>query len=438
MVPIAMINIIQVLYNAIDVAILGNFTGDDTVAAVGATSVLVFLLNALVNGLSSGINIIVARCVGSGEEDRARQATGTAFLTAIISSICAAAVLIPFAPTLLTWLNCDPLVLDASATYLRLFLCSIPFQWIYIFLAAAIRATGNSSRPMAIMLISGGCKVVFNLIFVGLFRMGIVGTGLSTILIQMIAATLAFFTISRNRSAYYTLERKNVRIRGSILLDMVRFGVPASLSSTCFYIANAVIQSSLNSMGKAATTANAVSTQWDSFIYNAGIGVATATMAFISQNIGAGKYDRVKKVLWIAIALVTVITLSIGTVIAIFADQLCGITTDSPEIIELAKERLILYCFTYFIPCMMEVVASSLIAMGHTRNHLFVSLAVGLGFRIFWATTIWPMFGTMRALFTVVPVSCAICLVEYFIVLSFALPRLKQRLSGAGRPVSAE
>jgi len=427
LIPFVIVNFTQILYNAIDIAILGNFSGDDAVAAVGATSVIISLLTGLASGFSSGVNIVVARCVGSKSPDRAKQTTGTALITAIISSLAVAVVGIPLVPAILTWMKCDPLVLDTSTIYLRIILCAIPFQWVYNFLASSIRATGNSSRPMAIMLISGGFKVLINLLLIGYLQMGVVGAGISTILSHLIAASQALYTVTRRRDTYYTLERSNLRLRKNLLADIVRYGVPASLSSICFYFASAVVQSTVNSMGKATMTANAVSAQWDTFIYTSGNAVAVATMAFVSQNIGARKFDRVKKALWIGVILATVIPLAIGGGISLFADELCGITTDNPEIIEIAKSRLLLFCFTFFIGSIMEVIAYTLIAMGYTKNHLVVSVIFGLGFRSLWAKVIWSFFGTLGGLYAVIPVGSALCFVEYLIVyFFFAVPKLNR------------
>ena len=429
MLPLCIINVVQMLYNAIDVAILGNFGGDDAVAAVGAAGSLSYILTGLFQGLGGGVNVVVSRAVGAKDIDRARRATGTALLTGIICGCILLAVVMPMAPTLLTWMNCDPEVLDLSVLYMRVLFLSMPLNMLYNFVASAIRATGNCTRPMMIMLISGAGKVGFNFLLVGGFKMGVVGAALSSVLSMTIAFSLVLFTIIRTKDAPYTLERKNLRIRGDLLKNMVRFGLPGGVSSMCFYAANAVIQTAVNSMGKTVMAANTVASQFDSIIYTVGTAIAISTMAFVGQNMGARKPDRIKKVVGVAIVLATVISLTMGVIFVAFSDQLCGTITDSPEVIEIAKTRMTLLCLTYFTSSIMEVLAVSLSSMGHYKNHLAVGITCGLGARVLWVKLFWPMFGTLFGLYLSFPVSNLLAIAEYATVFLISIPRLKAKFA---------
>lgn len=427
--PLAVINVIQLLYNAIDITILGNFAGDDAVAAVGSTGSLNAVLCGLFYGLSGGVNVVVARAVGAKDMARARRATGTALLTGIVCGLFLMAVAIPFGPTLLRWMNCDPDVLPAATLYLRIIFASMPLQMLYNFVSSAIRASGNSTRPMIIGLTAGGCKVGFNFLFVGLLKLGAPGAAISTFCSQIIAFTLVFTIILKDRNAYYALEKKYLRINKEDLADIVRIGLPGGLSGTFFYGANAVIQSCVNSMGKVVMTADAVAAQFDSFIYTVGAAVASATMAFVAQNMGAGKLDRVKKALGTACGLATTVSLALGVVFLMFSSPLCGLVTDNPEVIAIAKTRMTLLCLTYFTSSIMEVFNSSLSSMGWHRSTMYVGFFCGLGARVLWAKCIWPSLGTLAALYISFPVSNLLAIGIYLRIFKHAILVLENRFA---------
>jgi len=442
MIPLCIINVTQVLYNAIDVAILGNVTGDDAVAAVGATGSIVALLWAFFNGLANGLTVVASRAVGSKNPDRAREATGTAFVTGGIIGIVVMAAAFPLAGTVLTWMNCDPAVLDQSTTYLRMILLSLPLQFLYNFLAAAMRAAGNSSRPMRIMLIAGACKVGFNIIFLSGLKMGVEGAGLSTMLSQTIAFALALVHVLRAGEAAYNLQRRYLRINGSLLGQIVRFGLPGGLSGVFFYTASAIMSSAINSMGKTVMASNSVASQFDNFVYTVGAAVAASAMAFVGQNIGARKLDRIKKGLATACMLATVLSLTVGVFCVIFARPLCGLITDNPEVIEIARGRIIINSLTFFLSSIMETLSFSLSSMGYYKNHAFVGFFVGLCGRAAWIRLIWPTFGPMANLSTLmmgVPITALIAITEYLIVLNrAAIPGLRKRFAEEEAAAAAE
>jgi len=432
--PLAIINVTQLLYNTIDITILGNFAGDDAVAAVGSTASLIYMLTGLFNGLGGGVNVVVARAVGAKDMMRARRATGTALLTGACCGLFLMLVTIPCAPIFLRWMNCDPEILPTAITYLRLIFLSMPMQMLYGFVASAIRASGNSTRPMIIGLTAGGCKVLFNFFFVGVLKLGAPGAAMSTICSQIIAFTLVLAVILRDRDGYYALEKKNLRINKEDLLDIVRIGIPGGLSGFFFYGANAVIQSSVNSMGKTVMTADAVAAQFDAFIYTVGAAVAGATMAFAGQNMGAGKLDRVKKVVGTASGLATAASLTLGVIFLLFSNQLCSLVTDSPEVIAIAKTRMTLLCLTYFTSSIMEVLNGSLSAMGWHRSTMYVGFICGLCARVVWAKVIWPPLGTLATLYISFPVSNLMAIAIYLLIFRHAIRVLESRFAYRNQP----
>jgi len=436
MLPITVINVINLLYNTIDSALLGKSVGDDAVAAVGATSAIFQLIYTLVGGLCNGVNVQVARAVGAKDPDRARQVTGTAMIAFLVIGFAILAAVYPLAPTFLRWTNCDPDVLPLAATYLRINFLSLPLQWLYGYMASAIRAAGNSTRSMTILLFSGACKVGMNFIFLRKMDMGIEGAALATLFSQVIAVGIILFSMLREKDAPYSLERKNLRIRKDIFWAMIRYGLPSGMSGVFFYLSSTIVQTAVNSMGKTVMTANSVASRFDAFIYAVGSAVAGATMAFVGQNIGAKKPDRVKKSTGVAVALATTLSLSLGIVFVVFAEPLCGLITNSPEVIEIAKERMILLCLTFFLTSIMEILSASLTALGYYRNNLCVGFAVGLCARAAYVLFIWPSFNTLGSLYVVMPITSILASLEYIIVLrKSAIPRLEQRIL-AGEDVS--
>jgi len=428
--PILAINIIHSVYNMIDSALLGQTVGDDAVAAVGATTAIFSLIYTLVGGLCTGVNVLAARAVGAKNFDRAREVTGTAMLSLILIGLAALAVVYPLAPTILRWTNCDPEVLPLATTYLRIIFLSLPVQWFYRYQSATLRAAGNTTYSMVILLISGASKVIFNFLFLKGMNMGIEGPALATLFSHVIALLLFLVVILRSKDAPYSIQRKNLRIRKNILWDMVRFGIPAGMSGVFFYTASTIIQSAVNSLGKTVMAANSVAMRFDGFVYTVGSAVALAGMSFVGQNVGAKKPDRVVKSIKVAVALSTAMSLSLGVVFLLFSDSLCGLISSNPEVLALAKMRLTFYCLTYFITSIMEILASSLTALGYAKNNVCVGFIVGLCLRAGYVLFLWPSFGTLMSLYAVVPVTSLLACTEYLIALKkLALPKLRRRIA---------
>ena len=320
--PILAINIISMVYNAIDSALLGKSVGDDAVAAVGACLSISQLTYTLVGGLCTGVNVLSSRAVGAKDHDRAREVAGTSMVSFILIGLAVLALVYPLAPTFLIWTNCDPDVLPLATTYLRIIFLSLPIQWFYRYQSATLRASGNTTYSMVILLTSGAFKVAFNFLFLKGMDMGVEGAALATFLSHMVALVLFLVVILRSRDMPYSIQRKNLRIRKDILWGMARLGLPAGMSGVFFYAASAIIQSAVNSMGKTVMAANSVANRFDCFVYTVGGAVAVATMSFVGQNVGAKKPDRVRKSVKVAVALATGMSLSLGVVFLIFAEPL--------------------------------------------------------------------------------------------------------------------
>jgi putative MATE family efflux protein len=264
--------------------------------------------------------------------ERARRATGTALLTGVVCGLFLMAVAIPFGPALLRLMNCDPDVLPIATLYLRILFVSMPLQMLYNFVSSAIRASGNSTYPMIIGLTAGGCKVGFNLLFVGLFKLGAPGAAMSTFCAQIIAFTLVLTFTIRNKDAYYTLEKKNLRINKEDLLDIVRIGLPAGIQGSLFSISNVIIQSTVNSFGSIVVAGNAAAANLEGFVYVCMNSLYQSAITFTSQNLGAGKVDRIRSGMRCGVTVAMITSAVIATVMLTFGRVIVGsFLSGSPE-----------------------------------------------------------------------------------------------------------
>lgn len=428
--PIAIVNVMHRLFNTVDIAVLGIFAGDLEVAAVGATTSLITLINSVYVALGSGVNVLVAKYVGAKNQEMARKTVGTAMVLGVLCGLVLMSVVLAFGETFLIWMKCDPVLLPSAAKYLRIYFCGMPFIVLYSFLASSLRGTGDSVRPMIYMLIAGVLNIVLNVVFVAILKVKVEGVAVATVLSQTVALMLTLRTLLKS-DGYSKVEKQNVRLDKRIVLQIVKIGIPISVGSVSFYVANVVIQTAVNTLGAQFVTANAVASQFDGFIYTVGSAIATATMVFVAQNVGAMKLDRIKKGMFAGVLTATGISLLMGILFVVFSDLLCSIVTQDPKIILLAQERMRLLCLTYFTASIMEVLAFSLRAMGWYKSTVLVSFLAGLGMRVIWVKYIWPLRSTLGVLYTCYPVSNVIAIGIYLVFCYFALKKLRgeQRLS---------
>ena len=434
-IPIIIVNVTQTLFHAADVAILGIFASDIAVAAVGATGALITLINSIFIGLSTGANVVMARNVGAKNLESSRKTVGTATLTGVISGFLLMAVVLIFAKTFLLWMKCDASVIDLSARYIRIYYAGMPIIMLYNFLAATLRASGDSVHPMNFMLIAGVINVPLNILFIVAFKLTVEGVAIATVLSQAVALLLLLRVIMKDEE-YCKITRETLKIYKDELLLMIKIGVPSGLTGMFYYVANVVVQSAVNTLGPDYMTANAISGQFDAMIYTVGCAVATACMVFVGQNMGAGRIDRIKKVLLAAILAATAISLLLGGTFVLLSDLLLGIMTDSEVIISYAKQRMVLLCLTYFITSIMEVFSFSLRSLGKVSDTVVVGFITGFLGRIAWVKFVWPLKKTLGTLYLVFPISAMVAIAMYIVAMIFALKGLEKKLKPEAEKVA--
>ena len=426
--PLVIINIVQLLFHSADVAVLGIMATDTDVAAVGACGSLISLLLCVFGGYSSAANVVIAKRVGAQDMEGARRATGTALLVGFTSGVILMAITEIFAERFLILMNCQPDVLPEATLYLRIYFAGMPVIMMYNFVAAILRATGDSVRPMIYMISSGALNVVLNIIFVGFMNMAVSGVALATVLSNVAALIAALVTLVRNRD-YCKVEPKNLRFRRTELLEIIKIGVPSCLCGVFFYLGEVIVVSAMNSISTDAMTANAVASQLDRFTYSIGSSIATASGVMVAQNYGAGRFDRVPKIMNTAVSYLTAVIIAFSCVLTLFSTAILGIFTDSDAAIELAKQRFVLLTFTNFITCASEVMSNAVRALKRPRSLLLVGLVCGLIIRGAWAYFVWPALGTIPMLFICFPLSTFVGCVIYAVVYRGAIKEVKEDLT---------
>ena len=418
-IPFMLANLLQLAFNAADIVVVGKFAGDNAQAAVTSTASLVALIVNFFVGLSVGVNVIVARTLGSGDRSQIDEVTHTAILTALVCGTVMAAVCIFFAPGMLRLMDSPESILDLSVLYLRIYFLGLPAELAYNFGSALLRAQGDTKRPMYYLTIAGVVNVVCNLIFVIGFRWDVAGVAVATAISKVLSAVLVVLCLMHETGPVH-LELARLRIHWPTLGKIVRVGLPAGVQSSLFSFSNVTIQSAINSFGEvviaasgAAANLNMILATPISAFYNAG-------MTFASQNIGAKKPERVDKVLVTCMWMSMLASLLIGVLGTVFGHQLLGIYTNSPEVIREGMLRVLATTATLTLCAFMDIPAGVLRGLGYAILPLVVTMTGSCFLRIIWVATVFPLFRTPMSLYISYPITWTVTgiviLICYFIV----------------------
>ena len=401
-VPIILTSILQLLFNAADLVVVGRFCGSISVAAVGATGSITALIVNLFIGLSVGAGVTVAHGMGSREDEVVHRTVHTAIPMALVSGAVLTVLGILLSENLLTMMGTPETVLPLSSVYMKIYFAGITFTMVYNFAASILRAVGDTKSPLIFLTIAGVINVVLNLIFVILFHMNVAGVALATTASQAFSA-VAMVVVLMKRTDAAKLSLKKMRFYGEQMKKMVRIGLPAGIQSSLFSISNVMIQSSVNSFGDVLMSGNAASQNIEGFLYVTMNSFHQTAVNFIGQNVGARQYDRVKKIVWICLGLVMVVGLAMGTAICAFGEGLLSIyITDSAEAISWGLVRMSIICRFYFLCGLMDVSTGALRGMGASVSPMIISVLGVCGIRIGWITTIFriPEFHTPQCLYS--------------------------------------
>ena len=388
-IPLMLSSILQLLFNAADVIVVGRFAGSTSLAAVGSTGALINLLTNVFLGLSIGTNVLVARYFGARQEKNIQETIHTSMMLALIGGGILVVLGLLLARPLLELMGTPEDVLDKAALYMRIIFVGCPAMMIYNFGSAVLRAVGDTKRPLYYLTVAGILNIVLNLFFVIVFHMDVAGVALATIISQAVSAVCIVVCMAKNKG-FFRLSFKQLRFYGKEAGEIVRIGLPAGVQSAIFSLSNVLIQSSVNSLGTVTMDGNGASSSIEGFVYAAMNSVAQACLAFVSANFAVGNWRNIKKVALYTTLLVLIFGLSGGILVAVFGRQLLAIYVGNPDAIQVGYSRLILISLTYFTCGLMDVFAYSLRGMGYSLTPTIVSLCGVCGVRIIWIYTFSP------------------------------------------------
>jgi len=403
-VPLMLSGVLQLLFNAADIVVVGRFAGNEALAAVGSTSSLTNLIVNLFIGLSVGANVLVARFFGANQKDELREMVQTTVATAFIGGIILIFVGFFVSRPALGWMGTPEDVIAHSVLYMRIYFGGMPFMMVYNFGSAVLRAVGDTKRPLYYLLIAGVVNVVLNLIFVIAFSMGVAGVASATVVSQAISAALVVRCLVRSDSVY-RLELKGIHIQRDKLVKMIQIGIPAGMQGALFSISNVLIQSSVNSFGSVAMAGNTAGSNVEGFVYTAMNAFHQAAISFSGQNYGAKKYERIGRVLLICEVLVVVVGAVMGNAAYLFAGTLLRLYSPDPAVIAYGVLRMGYICTAYFLCGMMDVIVGALRGMGYAIMPMLVSLTGACLFRVVWIYTVFQSYRTLECLYISYPIS---------------------------------
>ena len=406
-IPIILTGVLQLLFNAADLVIVGRFCGSVSVAAVGATGSLTNLIVNLFIGMSVGAGVTVAHAIGGRHHEAVHRTVHTALPTALLSGCFLTVVGIFCSEPMLRMMDTPDTVLPLSATYMKIYFAGITFTMVYNFCASILRAAGDTRSPLIFLSIAGIINVGLNVVFVTRLHMNVAGVALATVISQAISAVLVVLVLMRRKDEC-RLQLKKMRIYKPQLMKILRIGLPAGVQSSLFSISNVLIQSSVNTFGDVFMSGNAAAGNIEGFLYTTLNAFSQTTVNFVGQNVGARQYDRVKKIVGICLASVAATGIVLGTAIYLFSHQLLGIyITDSAEAIGYGVLRMGFLCLPYFICGMMEVSTGALRGLGTSLLPMAVSVLGVCGVRIMWLLTIFqiPAFHTPQCLYLSYPLT---------------------------------
>lgn len=403
-VPLMITSILQLLYNAADVIVVGRFAGSESLAAVGSTSSLINLIVNVFLGLSIGANVVIANYYGANDYKNTRETVHTSVTISIVGGVILGIFGYIFGGTFLKWMGSPDDVLPLATKYIRIYFLGMPFNMLYNFGAAVLRAIGDTRRPLYFLTFAGVVNIVLNLVFVIQFNMGVAGVAWATIISQMISALLVVICLIRTEG-FVHLDLRALRVHMDKLIALTRVGLPAGFQGACFSISNVLIQSTVNSYGSIVMAGNSASQNLEGFIYAAMNAFHQAAITFTSTNIGAGKNSRIRKTMGACCVLVTIVGVVFGGVVLLFSKPLLGIYSTDSAVIQAGLSRLFIIVSTYFICGLMDTLCGIMRGMGAAMVPMFVSILGACVFRIFWIYAILPMNNTLTMLYISYPIS---------------------------------
>lgn len=416
--PLMLSGILQLMFNAVDIVVVGRFSGSQALAAVGSTTALINIFTNLFIGISLGANVLAARFYASGKEKEMSETVHTAITLALISGIIMAVVGLVLAKLALELMGTPSDVIELSTLYMRIYFCGMPFFMLYNYGAAILRAVGDTKRPLIFLIISGVANAGLNMILVIIFHMGVAGVGIGTVISQLISCILVLRCLYKSEGCYQ-LRFSKLRIQKVYLRQIFQVGIPAGIQSTVINFSNALLQSSVNSFGSTAMAGYTAANNILGFLYVSVNAVTQACMSFTSQNYGVGKYKRMDRVLINCLILSVVISGVLGCGSYAFGTEILKVYTEDPKVIQCGLEILSMTTVTYFLCGIMDLFPGALRGMGRSGVPMILSIIGTVGTRIVWIFMLFPQHRSLEFLFISYPASWLFTIVMQVICFYF-------------------
>ncbi len=421
-IPLMLSGVLQLLFNAADIIVVGKFAGDESLAAVGATTSIINLLTTLFIGMSVGANVLVANYIGEKKDEDIQVTVHTAMSLSVISGIFLTIVGLIGAPLILELMQTPQEVFELAVIYLRTYFMGMTAVMVYNFGSAVLRAVGDTQRPLFFLSVSGVINVVLNLIFVIVFHLGVFGVGLATVISQIISAILTTNCLMKDESQI-KLSLRKLKIDKKKLPSILQIGLPAGFQGMLFSLANVFIQSSVNSFGTTIIAGNSASANVEGFAFTSMNAFHQAAISFTSQNVGARKKDRINKILLTALFYAFIVGAVFCVIYILFGDNLIGLYTNSEEVIKAGVTRLTIIALSYVLAGMMDVVVGSLRGLGYSFVPMTVSIIGICALRLIWLATVFQIeaYHTIETIYYTYPLSWFVTLIAHLI--SFVIIR---------------
>ena len=426
--PLMLSGILQLLFNAVDIIVVGRFTGSQALAAVGSTTALINIFTNLFIGISLGANVLAARFYASGKEKEMSETVHTSITLALISGLVMALAGVLLARFALNLMGTPNDVIDQSVLYMKIYFLGMPFFMLYNYGAAILRAVGDTKRPLFFLVISGMTNAVLNLVLVIVFHMGVAGVAIGTIVSQLISSILVLRCLYTSNTSY-RLYFSKLGIKTQYLKQIFQVGIPAGIQSTVINLSNALLQSSVNSFGSVAMAGYTAANNIFGFLYMSVNAVTQSCMSFTSQNYGVKKLKRMDRVLLDCMILSVGVTLTLGCGAYFFGLELLKIYTSDADVIRCGVEVLAFTTVPYFCCGIMDLLPGALRGMGHSGVPMILSIIGTVGTRIVWIFGLFPAHRSLSFLFISYPVSWILTILMQAVCFCFVRKHVHQSVN---------
>ncbi len=423
--PLMISGMLQLMFNAVDIIVVGRFTGSQALAAVGSTTALICTFTNLFIGVSLGANVLAARFYASGKTKEMSETVHTAILLALISGIAMSVIGILCARESLVLIATPDDIIGQAALYLRIYFSGMPFFMLYNYGAAILRAVGDTKRPLMYLIAAGTANAVLDLILVIIFKMGVAGVAIGTITSQFISCVLVIRCLCKT-NAIYKLYISKLRIKKYYLIQILKVGLPAGIQSTVINFSNVLLQSSVNSFGEIAMAGYTAANNILGFLYVSVNSVTQACMSFTSQNYGVRKFKRMDKVLADCAILSIIVSVVIGGGSYLLGHQILGIYTKQEDVIQCGMEILSISTIPYFLCGLMDMIPGSMRGVGYSAVPMILSIIGTVGTRLVWIYGVFPEHRSLYVLFMSYPVSWGLTIVMQAICLVFVRSKIRK------------